>query len=221
MIRWPMLAVCAVAPLSGCQWLGIDRDGYNRLRSQAQKVPTISPATVAVATRVETMGRRLVIGSPFLGIDPKFQTVGRPEPEIFHSDSVGVYLTDGMAGLCRKDEELAAVLANEIGQMAAEARRSERLRVRDPIPAVAMGNPGDDPAREAYLAEFEMEVGKPTGRKPFPVTDATTIARQILSDAGFDPKCLDEAQPILRKANQTQVLAKQLGGRSTAPKWNE
>ena len=221
MIRWPLLAVCALAPLSGCQWLGVDRDGFNRLHSRARDVPTTSPATVAVATRVQTMGRRLVIGSPFLGIDPKFQVIGLPEPEIFHPDSVGVYVTDGMAGLCRKDEELAAVLAKEMGQMAAESRRAERLLVRDPIPAVAMGGPGDDPAREAYLVEFEKEVGKPGERKAFPVTDATVIARQILSDAGFDPKCLDDAQPILRKANRTQVLATQLGGRSAAPKWNE
>jgi hypothetical protein len=232
MIRWPLLALVALAPLAGCRWLGIDRDGFDNLREREVKPPTVAPASVAAAARVDKLGRQLVAGSPFLGLDPTFQTIGPvkaggiSEPELFHRDSTGVFLTEGMVDLCRKDEELAAVLAHELGQMAAEARRTDRMRLRDPIPAVAMGGKPDgstdfDPARDAYLADFEKNVRKPTERKMFPVTDANKIAKQILADAGFAEKWLDDVQPTLKKANRTQVIAKQLGGATAAPKWRE
>lgn len=231
MIRWPLLAVAAIAPLAGCQWLGIDRDGFDGMRNREVKMPTVAPASVEAAARVDKIGRQLVNGSPFLGLDPTFQVIGpqvggTSEPEFFHRDSTGVFLTEGLVTLCRKDEELAAVLAHQLGHMAAESRRTDRMRVRDPIPKGAMGGKPDgstdmDMARDMYLADFEKNVRKPTERKMFPLTDATKIAKQILSDAAFDPKWLDDVQPILKQANRTQVLAKQLGGGSAAPKWSE
>lgn len=231
MNRWPWLAVAWISLLSGCRWLGIDRDGFDEFSRREIAAPKISPASVETAARVDRIGRQLVAASPFLGIDPTFQTIGGinggpSAPEIFHRDSTGVFMTEGLVNLCRKDDELAAVLANELGNMAAEARRTERLRVRDPIPAAAMGgkpdgSTGHDVARDMYLAEYEKNVRKPTERKMFPVTDAAKIARQLLIDAGFDPKCLDEVQPILKQANRTQTLAKQLGGASAAPNWRE
>lgn len=231
MFRWPLLAA-AVAPLAGCQWLGLDRDGFGTVAHREIAAPKIAPASVEAAARVDRVGRQLVAGSPFLGLDPTFQTIGPntttsvSEPEIFHRDSTGVFLTEGLVNLCRKDEELAGVLAHRLGLMAAESRRADRMKFRDPIPAVAMGGKPDgstdlDISRDMYLAEFEKNVRKPTEKKTWAVTDADKIARQILSDAGIDPKWLDDVQPILKRANRTQALAKQLGGTAAAPKWSE
>lgn len=235
MIRWPLLSLAALSVVpaaSGCRWLGVDRDGLDLFTQREVKTPVASPASIEAAARVDRIGRQLVAGSPFLGIDPAFQTVGpsqtagTSEPEIFHRDSTGVFLTEGLVALCKKDEELAGVLAHRLGMMAAEARRTDHMRLPQPIPAAAMGGKPDgstdfDPGRAMYLADFEKNVRKPSEKKMHPTTDAGQIARQLLKDAGYAETCLDDAQPILKRANRTQTMAKQLGGSAASPKWNE
>lgn len=232
-MRRSMVVIAVALPLvAGCRMLGLDRDGFDLFAQREVKTPTVAPASVEAAARVDRIGRQLVAGSPFLGLDPTFQTVGptqespTSEPELFHFDTTGVFLTEGLVTLCKTDEQLAGVLAHELGLMAAESRRADRMRLPQPIPAAAMGGKPDgstdfDPARAMYLADFEKNVRKPSERKMYPTTDARQIARQLLKDAGFAETCLDDAGPILKRANRTQKVAKQLGGSAASPKWTE
>ena len=222
MIRW--LSVVALAPLVGCQWLGLSRDDFGRIANREIAVPKMPAASVEAAVRVNKIGLQLSSGSPFIGIEPNFDTIGTTEPELFHRDSTGLFITEGLVNLCRKDEELAAVLAHEMGLMAAEMRRTDRMKRPDPLPSMTWGKPDGstdmNPGRDMYLADFEKNVRKPSERSMWPVTDAKKIARQILTDAGYAEKWLDDAQPILKQANRTQEVAKQLGGRSAPPRWS-
>ena len=210
--------------LAGCADVLCDRS-VNGMVNKKIKTPEVSPASVESAARVDKIGRQVLAGSPFLGADVSFQTINQPEPELFHRDAQGLFISEGLVNKCKSNEQLAAVLASEIGRMVSEMRMTERMRLPEPLPAEALGNKLDgttdfDPPRAMELAKFEKEARHPAEKKMWASADAKTIAKGLLKDSGFDPKLLDEVAPLLREAGKNQTIAKQLGGRGDAPRWS-
>lgn len=98
------------------------------LRNKPVETPKVSEAHVALAGRVDHLSKELLAATPFFPVEPTFHTVAAPEPLLTHPDLHGALISDGLAQRCRSDAELAALLAWELGRMAAEKRTAERLR---------------------------------------------------------------------------------------------
>jgi len=187
--------------------------------------PELKPASVEAAKRVHKTGQQLLAANTALGLEVTFQTVGMVEPEIFHPDSHGVFITEGLVNLCSSDEQLAAVLATELGKMVSESRTRERMRLPDPIPAGAAGPKLDgstdyDPGRAMELAYYDKQARKPSDKLNSPSTNPKAITEAILKDAGYETARINEVTPISKDAKRNHALAKQFGGAPDVPHWS-
>ena len=215
------VAGCAAA-LTGC--LGDSLRPSPVVSGKVVGTPQLSPASSEVAERVSFVGSDLLAATP-LGIpEIEFFTVTSSEPELFHREASAVFVSEGLADRCRTDDELAAVLAHEVGRLTAEFRRAARKQVQDPIPAVASapkldGSTDYDPSRDIYLAQFERSRQAPADKKDWPTVDPREIAAELLRNAGRDPKLLAEVAPLVKVADGNSAAGRHLGGGSAAPKW--
>jgi hypothetical protein len=215
----------ALVHFVGCSHLFNDQDFRAKVIGAPVEPPKVPEASVEAAARVDAVGRELLAGTP-LGIpEVAFHTVGSAEPEVYHNDPNTLYITEGLVNLCKSDDELAAVLATEVGKMTAEFRRTVRKQSPDPISKAASPAPLDrasdyDPGRDVYLAQFEKHARKPAEKLNWPTVNATTIGTELLRNSGRDAKLLGEVAPQLKLASRNTMLARQLGGRSQDPRWS-
>jgi len=187
--------------------------------------PKMAEASVEAAKRVDKVGRQLIAGNSSLGMDITFQTVGGTfEPEIYHRDSHGVFITESLVNLCATDDKLAAVLASELGHMVGEARHRERMQIPEPIPNAARGPKLDgvtdyDPGRDMELAMYDKQFRKPSEKANWPSANPKVISEGILKEAKIEPQSLAEVAPLLKEAKRNHALAKQFGGAPDVPHW--
>lgn len=210
-----------LAGLTGCLEL---ETATGRYQNKAVDVPEQSDAAVATAARVDQIGRQLVAQSPFLGVEPTFHTFGRKEPEIYHPDSHGVFITEGLVARCKTDDELAAVLASELGKMSVEKRISERMNISRPATLGDAGGraPGEDPTQLAVQAVFDKQLPRSEKDKAKPSSeDPKLLAGEILQAAGFKAKSLETVAPWLDEATVSSALAEQFRGRNNKPTWSK
>ena len=220
----------AILPAVLLVWLAGCFDGEfanSTIRNKRVETPEVTEASVAVAARVDQVGRSLVGQNPFLGVEPTFHTFGRQEPEIYHPDANGVFVTEGLIHRCKTDEELAAVLAVELARMSAEQRVAGRLRKPEalrPLPdsgTLSAGGIGPDQNQIGTQALFDQNLGRSSDAKKStpPAADTRTAAADILKSAGIDPKSLDTVEPLLKDAAKNHALADQFNGRGLKPVW--
>jgi hypothetical protein len=226
------LAVVALAfGLAGCCSDCCKDCGLRSLISDSKKpgevaTPQLAAASVEASKRVHKIGSQLLAGNTAMGLEITFQTVGNfSEPEIFHPDSHGVFITESLVNLCKTDDQLAAVLATELGQMVSEQRNRERMRMVEPIPTIAGGPKLDgstdyDPGRDMELARYEKDRRKPTETSTGQTANPKTISENILKDSKIDPGCLTSVSPMLKEAKRNHALAKQFGGKTDEPHWS-
>ena len=222
-----LAAALATIHLVGCSHLFDSQDFRARLTDGAPvEKPDVPEASVEAAARVDAIGRELLAGTP-LGIpEIAFHTVGSSEPEIHHQGAHTLYITEGLVNQCKNDDQLAAVLASEVGKMTAEFRRTVRMQSAEPIPKAAMSAPLDrasdyDPGRDVYLAQFEKHARKPSERQNMPTVNPTAISEELLRNNGRDGQALAAVAPLLKQASRNTTLARQFGGRSEAPRWSQ
>ncbi len=192
-----------------------------QLRMRPIHTPQLPEASVAVAARVDQVGRQLIGQNPFLGVEPTFHTYGRKEPEITHPTLDGVMVTEGLVLRCETDDELAAVLAIELSKMAAERRAADRLKVeRLPhLPDAGATSLGPDPTQTGTQAMIDKASAARNRTKP--LHDGThTRPEEILEGAGFDPKALDAVVGLVREAEGNHALGEHLGSRGRSPRWS-
>lgn len=181
---------------------------------------------VAVAERVETVGRRVIAQNTFAGVEPMFHTIGLPEPILFHRGAGELFVSEGLANRCKTDAELAAVLCTELGSMVAEQQAARRAgRDTDPIPDVAArgnqmaGGIDADQSRLAELAMHEKRFPRPKPGAPTTPADPGTVARDLMRGAGFDPEDVDRVGPLLKDATRSNPIRKQMAGSAPPPAW--
>jgi hypothetical protein len=208
-----------------CTFVGCLRDSLHSAPLVAGTVvetPTVTRASGETAERVDEVGSDLLTATG-LGIpDISFYSLDGNEAELFHRDPKTLFISEGLVSRCRTDDELAAVLATEMGKMTAEFRRGVRKQVKEPIPAVASGpkmNTGTDfdPARDAYLAQYEAAKQSPAEKKNWPTVDPHEIAVELLKNAGRDPKLLTEVAPLVRDAANGPTARRMTA--AAAPSW--
>jgi hypothetical protein len=178
----------------------------------------LSPASKQEALRVDIVGQKLLQANRECGLRPVFQTIGAPNPELFHRGTECLYITEGLAKQCRTEGQLAAVLAHEMARMVAEreALASPEMRRPERLPPMRSNVGGDaggafgpsDGTQLAELAKYEKERPRPAAPPP----DPRVLARSYLEKAGFTAKDLEEAGPLLRQARGHNDFERQLSG---------
>lgn len=163
-------------------------------RNKPVETPKVPEASVAAAARVDQVGHDLMAATLFFPVDPTFHTAARSEVFVTHPDLNGVMVSEGLVKKCRTDAQLAAVLAAELGRMAAEKWAADRLR------------PGAAPA----------DRGPDSGS----ATDPRATAAELLTAAGYSAKDLDAAGPLLKEAEGNRKLTASLAPRAAAPSWS-
>jgi hypothetical protein len=175
------------------------------------------PPSAESATRVALVGQKILAANPQLGLRPVFRTIGAPTEEVFHHGTADVTVTEGLVKKCATEAQLAAVLGQELGKMAAERGVSGAVfhpTERDPamnmpIGGEAVGSRG--PADLTYLAElapYDRERRRVAAAPP----DPQALARSMLIKAGYTPADLDAAKPLLDAAAENNTLEKQMNG---------
>jgi hypothetical protein len=228
-----MTAGAALLFSTGCmhdgEWsvrkaLGWDDGPPNRVVTPPPK--DVPPGSLAIAERVDLLGRKLVTQNTFVGIEPLFQTIGVPEPVLFHIGPERLIISDGLVEKCKSDAELAAVLCSELGQMVAEKRTAKALgRDVAPIPDATHGTgpvPGGAPydaGQQVNLAYHERQY--PRGATRTDPVDAARSARDLLVGAGYNAAELDRVEPLLKQSERGEKLKKQMGGSAPAPDWKK
>jgi hypothetical protein len=183
-----------------------------------------APATEEAATRVATLGRKVVQANPQLGVRPAFLCLGVPQPVLFHRlerDGCTVYVSEGLVRQCPSEGQLAAVLCTELGRVT-----SERATLARPTPQQAPEPPPmmpithdeagtfgpADGTRLAELARYDrlrQQASQPVAKPPAP----EILARGYLQRAGFAESDLTAVASLLRAAEQDRTYEKQLGGK--------
>lgn len=179
-----------------------------------QPAASRAPATEAAGRRVIAVSRKLLDANPALGARPVFLTLGAPQPEIFHQGGglrpYQVFISEGLVNRCQGDDQLAAVLAVQLGRLGAElaaARAPARDGEAALPPAPRLGNDDSathgsaDGTRRMEAAKFARPRG---GRAPPPRPEA--LAKLYLSRAGYPEAALAAVAPLLREAEDHDRL---------------
>jgi len=182
-------------------------------------VTNAPPATAAAANRVALVGQKLLLANRKSGLHPAFRTAGLPTPEIFHRGVDELFITEGLVSQCKTDAQLAALLSLELGKMLVErevragpdARRPDRLPpIRSGVGTGINSAFGPEDGMQAYeMYKYEQEQRRP--KVPL-LPDPKAVARTYLSKAGYSPRNLDEAAPLIKTANSNVKLERQIVG---------
>jgi hypothetical protein len=178
-----------------------------------------APASEEAAKRIGVVGEKLVTANPQLGLHPLFRTVGMPHPEVFHRGAAELYVTEGLAKQCN-DEQLAAVLATELGKMVSEREQARAADLRaaehEPPPPMFVGADAASsrgPADLTHMAEMaKFEKQRQWASNPPPPPDPKVVARGLLTQAGYAPTALTAAETVLKAAAENMSLERQLAG---------
>jgi predicted Zn-dependent protease len=175
------------------------------------------PPSAESATRVALVGQKVLAANPQMGLRPVFRTIGSPTEEVFHRGTAEVAVTEGLVKKCTTEAQLAAVLGQELGKMAAERGASGGVfhpTERDPAMQMPIGGEATGsrcPADLTYLAElapYDRERRRLAAAPP----DGQALARSMLLKAGYAPADLDAAKPLLEAAAENRTLEKQMSG---------
>ncbi len=165
----------------------------------ANRSQQVAGTNSALATRVEEVGRKLVLANPQMAMRPVFAVPGNPKPEISHQGEARLIISEGLVAQCKTEPELAALLSLELAKMVAE-REGRRLALsdREPPPDLEPGNDRSelDDFRKAELAKLGYDRRRPSSGTSVP--DPILLARQFLKKAGYPEAALEEAAPLLR-----------------------
>lgn len=152
---------------------------------------------------VRRIGDRLATASPRRDVPYAFHVVDTPEPNAFAIPG-HVYVTRGMLALLNDEDELAGVLAHEVGHIAA---RHAVQRISRALPAgiltgvvsgvTGMASPllgslfqaGGSLATEALLAPYSREQER----------EADRVGQEIAARAGWDPAALARSLATLER----------------------
>jgi hypothetical protein len=187
-----------------------------------------APATEAVGLRVHQIGQHVLASNADLPVRPAFRAVGTPQPELFHTDTSAVYVSEGLVNRCANDAQVAALLSVELGRMMSQREALAALKARRPDrdPPAGMPVGGDsggvfgsaDAVRLAELAKYDDSRRAVTSPPP-PPPDPQALGRMYFTKAGYKAAELDAVAPLLREVEKNGTLEKQINGGTPVRAW--
>jgi predicted Zn-dependent protease len=157
-----------------------------------------------LAHYLDAIGRRLAVHAPHTDVAFTFHLVDSPEPNAFVSPGGYVYVTRGLLTLLNSEDELACVVAHEIGHVA--ARHPERqLAQATPLGLLTGLSAGATGLVSPVLTEVVSDVGAVASRlilAPYSVAEereADRLGQQAAADAGWDPAAMSRMLHTLER----------------------
>jgi predicted Zn-dependent protease len=203
---------CAINPVSGRpQFVLVSKQGEQEMGDQAAKQVEQEMGFVdnaALTAYVEAIGQRLAAHSPRQDVTYHFHVVDTPEPNAFALPGGYVYVTRGLLVLVNSEDELAGVVAHEIGHVA--ARHSvEQITRAAPFAVVTNLSAAVTGLASPALGQVVGGVGGlASGLVLAPFSrdqerEADRVGQQLVAAAGWDPAALTN---ILRTMEREQEL---------------
>jgi hypothetical protein len=221
--RWLGCLLVVLLASGGCLWEDLKSD-FNRFGS-TKNVPVATPdnlpkGAIEAATRVDSVGSRILAANKDIGIRPAFLSFGVPDLSLFHQGTMKLCISEGLVSRCKTDDELAAVLCAELGKMVAEAQVQRTVGRTDRDPSLAPRASGDvvgsgsgpDMTRQAELGYWEKQNPRPRGGDVFSGKNPGDLSRQYLNSLNIDPNLLVKVDPLLRLAEANPKYEKSING---------
>ncbi|MEO6026314.1 MAG: M48 family metalloprotease [Candidatus Binatia bacterium] len=166
----------------------------------------------AIAAYVRAIGARLAARSPRADVPYAFHVVDTPEPNAFAIPG-HVYVTRGLLVLLNEEDELAGVLAHEVGHIAARhaVQRLSRALPAGIVTGIVSGvtglaspllgslfQAGGDFATDALLAPYSRDQER----------EADRVGQEMAARSGWDPVALAHALATLERFEATETKSK-------------
>jgi predicted Zn-dependent protease len=164
----------------------------------------------ALAEYVAAVGRRVAVHSPRREVAYSFQVVQMPESNAFALPGGYTYVSRGLLALTNSEDELANVIAHEVGHVAARhsAQRETRamgaglLAVLGTVAAGVLG--GDQAAQAAAQVGQVAAAGLIATYGRDQEREADRIGQTLASQAGYDPAAMADFLRSLERETAIQ-----------------
>jgi predicted Zn-dependent protease len=154
---------------------------------------------------VGEVGRRLAEQSPRQEVEYHFAVADREEPNAFALPGGYIYVTRGLLALVESEDELAGILAHEVGHVAAKHYARSHTRSRRLLPLrIALGLGG---AAASLVSPALAELVTGLGGAPVALLlsahsreqerEADSVGQKIAAAAGWDPAALSSFMTTL------------------------
>ncbi len=211
-----LLASCAVNPATGrgnlvtmsqSREMSIGQEEHEKVMSS---MPVIQEE--ALAAYVDEVGQRLVAGSHRPDLEFTFTVIDSPEINAFALPGGFVYINRGLLAFLKSEDELAAVLAHEIGHIT--ARHAVQQHARGTLGSTAAGVGGFVAAvatGNVYIGSELAQVGSmwaQAGVSGFGrehELEADSLGAEYLYNAGYNPRAMIDVLSVLKSQEDFNV----------------
>jgi predicted Zn-dependent protease len=184
-----VVAGCAQAPVTGrSQLILIDEGQANQLGAEAwQQINSEMKVSGDAAARahVRQMGEKIAAASGAEGIDWEFELFEEPTPNAFALPGGKIGVNSGMLQVAKSDDQLAAVLAHEVGHVVAR-HPSEQMSQSAAI-QTALGTAGLSEGAVGALVQMATGVGQLSFSRSAEA-EADRIGLEYMARAGYNPE---------------------------------
>ena len=190
---------CAINPVSGMpevMLVSVEQEkqiGAEEAKKVEQQMGVLDDDRLT--PYLNQLGQRLAEQSPRKGIPYQFHLVDMTEPNAFALPGGYVYVTRGLLALTNSEDELAGVVAHEIGHVAAR-HSAQKISRQGPFALVTNLVAGITGLISPLVGSIVGGVGEfaqslvfaPYSRSQ--ETEADKVGQEIAADAGWDPGAL-------------------------------
>ena len=153
---------------------------------------------------VEELGQRVAAHSPRQDVSYRFNIVDLPEPNAFALPGGYIYVSRGLLAISNSEDELANVLAHEIGHVAARHHAQQQTRAVGvgifTFPSRLVGAIVGDLLGSIVTAPFQVAgMGFIAAYGRDQEREADRIALRISAAAGYDPSALSRFLDTLER----------------------
>jgi metalloendopeptidase OMA1, mitochondrial len=184
-----VVAGCTEAPVTGrSQLILIDEAQANQLGAEAwQQINSEMKVSTDEAgqARVRQMGQKIAAASGAPNIDWEFQLFEEPTPNAFALPGGKIGVNSGMLQVAETDDQLAAVLAHEVGHVVAR-HPSEQMSQSVAI-QTALGTAGLTEGAVGALVQMATGVGQLSFSRSAEA-EADLIGLEYMARAGYNPE---------------------------------
>lgn len=210
------LSGCAVNPATGESNLVLMGEDREKEIGEEEHEKVVSGATVMgdgeITDYVASVGQRVAEASHRPDLDYTFTVIDSPEINAFALPGGYIYINRGLLAYLNSEDELAAVLAHEIGHVTARHAVQQHARgqlsniaanVTGVVAAVATGS-GYIGSEIAQLGSVWAAAGvSGFGREH--ELEADRLSAEYLRDAGYDPQAVIEVISVLKNQEDFNV----------------